>query len=199
MIKIAKAEKTSDFASIIRLIYETDDYIYPSMCGSDYKLFETIMQTLLLTDSIFSYKNIIFAGENDNAIGLLLYFEKNCELPKKVDNYIKVTKKQAENFESVIQEYFTPLLSKIEDNSIYINNLCVDKDNRRRGVAGKLIDHLLQTFPDKKIVLDCLEENTAAINFYLKFGFKITEHFLGFSGTQEEQINCLKLEYMCIV
>jgi len=195
MIKIAKAERTGDLTGIIRLIYETDDYIYPSMCGSDYKIFETVMQKLLITDSIFSYENIITACENNKTIGLLLCFEKDGKLPEVVSNYLNINKKQAADFDNVIQEYFKPLLSKIDDGCLYINNLCVNIENRRQGVATRLVDYLIKTFPNKKIVLDCLEENADAVNFYLKMGFKMIDRFLGYAGKQQEQINCIKLEY----
>jgi len=143
----------------------------------------------------YSLNNIVIAIENEKVIGILLYFENDCKLPEAVNKHINVNKEQAEDFDGVIQEYFAPLLSKIENTSIYINNLCVDIEARRQGVAGKLVDYLKQTFPDRKIILDCLEENTTAVNFYLKFGFKITEHFLGFTGKEQEEIGCIKLEY----
>jgi len=194
VINITKAESTSDLDGIIRLIYETDDYIYPSMCNSDYELFEIIMKKLLFGDTIFSYKNIIIACENYKTIGLLLYIDKNSKLPETIENIIGVNKKQSTDFDNVMEEYFKPLLSKINDDYLYINNLCVNIEKRRCGIAGKLINHLLQTFTNKKIVLDCLEENTAAIEFYLKWGFKITDRFLGFAGNKQEPISCLKLE-----
>lgn len=195
MIDIAKVEKNEDLSRIIRLIYETDDYIYPSMCNSDYNLFEVIMQKILLTESIFSYKNIIIASENRKTIGILLYLTNKSKIPDSIDNYIDITKEQTSNFNYVIHDYFTPLLSKIKDDCIYINNLCVDKNNRRQGVAEKLINYLLKMYPEKNIVLDCLEDNIAAVNFYQKCGFLITERFLGFAGKLEEQVKCIKLEY----
>lgn len=194
MIEIARVEKTNDMTGIIRLIYETDDYIYPTMCGSNYSLFKTVMKKLLFTDTIFSYKNIFAANETEKTIGLLLYFAKGCKLPEAIDKYHKINKDQAADFDYVIHEYFAQVLSKIDGDCLYINNLCVDKENRRRGIAAKLINHLMQTYPNKKIVLDCLEENTAAVELYIKSGYKITEHFLGFTGKQKEQIKCIKLE-----
>ena len=195
MINIVKAENTSDLSGIIRLIYETDNYIYPSMCNFDYKLFETIMQELLFTDSIFSYKNMLLAEDNGKTIGLLLYFEKIVKLPQTIEHYMEIDKEKAEDFNNVIQEYFTPLLSKIDKDCIYINNLCVDTKNRKRGIGAKLIEYLIKIFSERKITLDCLEDNTAAVNFYLKSGFKIIERFGGYAGKQEGQINCIKLEY----
>jgi ribosomal protein S18 acetylase RimI-like enzyme len=195
VIKISGVDENDDLTSIIRLIYETDDYIYPTMCGSDYRLFEEIMKKLLFTDSIFSYRNIIAANENGKTLGLLLYFGKGCKLPQAVDKYLKISEEQQADFDYVIHNYFTLVLSKIDEGCLYINNLCVDKENRRHGIAANLIDHLTHINPDKKIILDCLEENTAAINLYIKLGYKITDHFLGFAGKQEGQINCIKLEY----
>jgi ribosomal protein S18 acetylase RimI-like enzyme len=198
MIAIAKANKNDNINTIIRLIYETDEYIYPSMCNHDYNLFEKIMQKILFIDNVFSYKNIIIASENEKIVGLLLYFDKDEKLPEVIDQYVQLNKGQSVNFDNVIKEYFGQLLSRMNRDSVYINNLCVDKKNRRRGIAAKLIHFLLEYFPNKKIVLDCLEENIEAVNFYNKLDFKITGCFPGFGGNQEKQVNCLQFEKSCL-
>jgi len=194
MIEISKAKKTSDLTEIIRLIYETDDYIYPSMCGHDYGLFESVMQKFLLTDSIFSYNNILIACDDGTVVGMLLYIDKDSKLPNTTGSYLEVTDKQAMGFDSVISDYFLPLLSKIGEGCIYINNICVSEKARRRGISEKLIAYLSQVCSDKTIVLDCLEENTAAVRLYRKLEFKETERFLGFSGKQESPVSCIRFE-----
>ena len=196
MIQIIRAEKTSDVAGIIRLIYETDDYIYPSMCDTNYELFETIMLKLLSTDCIFSYKNIITAEEKGKTIGLLLYFGEKAKLPDLAANSIIPGKEHLKDFNFSIPEFFAPLLSEIKQNQIHINNLCVDSENRKRGIATMLIDHAKKTFPDKKIILDCLEQNSAAVNFYKKSGFSIIEKFqVPAEDNKDEKINCIRFGY----
>lgn len=195
MIKIGPASKNSDLPGIIKLIYETDDYIYPSMCGNDYELFEMIMRGLLFTESIFSYRNIIIATENGKTIGLLLYFRNDGKLPEAIDKCVTMNEGQLINYNYVINKYFAPLVSKINNNCLYINNLCVEKERRQCGVATMLVNHLKETFPDEMLILDCLEENISAVNLYEKTGFKKTDRFFGFSGNQEEQVACLKFEF----
>jgi len=124
----------------------------------------------------------------------LLYFENDGKLPETIDLYLPGNREQAEDFNSVIHNYFMPLLSKIDENCVYVNNLCVDINNRRCGIAKQLICNLTQLFPDKKIVLDCLEDNTKAMQFYKKLNFVITEHFRGYSGNQKEKVDCVRFK-----
>ena len=185
MLSIREALKTDNFNDIIKLIYETDNYIYPSMCDGNYELFEKIMQNLIIEDNLFSYKNMIIACEDDKVVGLLLYLNNKAKLPGK----------QHDSFDLVISDYFSDLIKKIDGNHIYINNLCVDKDYRGIGIGTKLVNYLFRMLDSKNIFFDCLEDNIVAVNFYKKIGFDVTDRCPGFAGNETEQVSCLKFEW----
>jgi len=196
MITVSKASIEDSPHDIIRLIYETDEYIYPTMCNGEYYLFEKVVQKLFFkdNDNVFSYKNINVAKENGKVVGILLYLTNKSITPGPVENYSSITGDKSNKFNEVINCYFARLITAIEPNVIYINNLCVDKVFRRRGVAEKLVEHLADFYIGKKIILDCLEENTVAVKFYRKLNFEITEHFQGYSGDQNKKVNCVRFE-----
>lgn len=75
------------------------------------------------------------------------------------------------------------VIGKIEDDDGktkgHIVSLCVDKPYRRRGVAGKMLDALLDAFSTKQNEKLCVGlrvrlSNKNAISFYKKNEFKIT-------------------------
>jgi ribosomal-protein-alanine N-acetyltransferase len=56
-----------------------------------------------------------------------------------------------------------------------ITNVCVDEEYRRRGIAGKLIDFLVEEAQSKGVevfFLEVRQSNTAAIKLYESRGFK---------------------------
>jgi len=191
MKNITQVSPDDDFHKIINLIYHTDKYIYPSMCGFDYDYFVKIMMYNLGTNSIFSYQNIIKAKINDDIVGILLSFTKDQLLPiLPKNNEIEIRN----CYEKVMIEYFQKSLENIKDNSLYINNLCVNNQYQNSGIGYALIQYILSNTEYKIITLDCIENNLPAIKLYKKCGFTITDRFLGYSGVENKQFYCLNFE-----
>lgn len=64
---------------------------------------------------------------------------------------------------------------KVSDD-VYITNLLIDEDHRRKGYATELLRVFLNTVQEKNgchIFLEVREGNTAAISFYKKWGFRL--------------------------
>ena len=190
MISISNIS-SDDYQQVIKLIYHTDNYIYPSMCENDYGYFEKIMFHNLNTNSIFSYKNVIAAKENNEIAGIVLAFSNEQSLPPMPQNGEFEVKKC---YEKVLTEFFQELIKSIKPNCLYINNLCVDKQYQNKGVGNALLQYILTNTKEKFISLDCLENNNPAIALYKKCGFKVTNRYLVDSGNSEEKIYCLKFE-----
>ena len=56
----------------------------------------------------------------------------------------------------------------------YMRQLYVDRAHRRKGVATQLLDWLYEhVWTDKKVRLDVLAHNEAAVTFYKRYGFRI--------------------------
>lgn len=193
MINISGVSPNDDFLQIIKLIYLTDDYIYPEMCGNDYEYFEELMLYLLNTDSIFSHKNISLAKFDGKIIGLALAFTNNQKIPS-FSQDIKFEVRDC--YKMVMDIYFNKILDELQPDFVYVNNLIVDHENRKSGVGYALIRYVQKIAGKKKIVLDCLEDNASAIALYKKCGFIVTDKFEGFSGDADSPVLCLRLETM---
>ena len=56
----------------------------------------------------------------------------------------------------------------------YMRQLYVDRVHRRKGIATRLLDWLSENvWTDKKVRLDVLAHNEAAVAFYKRYGFRI--------------------------
>ena len=58
------------------------------------------------------------------------------------------------------------------DFDYHINNIAVDVLERRKGIAGKMIDNIIFNLNIKNIFLEVSALNTEAIKLYQKIGFK---------------------------
>ncbi len=56
---------------------------------------------------------------------------------------------------------------------IEIDYIIVDKMYRKNGIGSELLDYLIKNNNVKNITLEVNENNIAAINLYLKYGFKV--------------------------
>ena len=55
----------------------------------------------------------------------------------------------------------------------YLRQLYVERGWRRRGIATQLLDWMfVQVWGDKKVRLDVLVHNQAAVDFYTRYGFR---------------------------
>lgn len=92
-----------------------------------------------------------------------------------------------------IRAYFLNFLDlpNLDDNTIYLNNIAVDKNHRRRGVASNMlsfIEDLALNRNKNKLRLWVAQKNSGAYRLYRKSGFtqlmfkssKITEKYFGF-------------------
>lgn len=56
-------------------------------------------------------------------------------------------------------------------DEIDVINIVISEENRRKGYASKLIEHVINYAKDKKIILEVSDQNTSALNLYKKYNF----------------------------
>ena len=56
-------------------------------------------------------------------------------------------------------------------DEIDIINIVISEDNRRKGYASILIEHVINYAGDKKLILEVNEQNISALNLYKKYNF----------------------------
>lgn len=79
-------------------------------------------------------------------------------------------------FEKIFVYYDSKIIGFISCSIIYdrceINYIAVEKKIRRRGIAQKLLDYVINNNNFDSISLEVRKDNIEAINFYLKNGFE---------------------------
>ena len=68
---------------------------------------------------------------------------------------------------------------------MFVNNICVSPDNRRQGIAKKMILETIENAKKQKVdflFLQVKENNEGAVKLYKKLGFKKIYRFIGSSG-----------------
>jgi ribosomal-protein-alanine N-acetyltransferase len=56
-------------------------------------------------------------------------------------------------------------------DEVDIINIVISEENRRKGYASKLIEHVMNYANDKKIILEVSDQNINAVNLYKKYNF----------------------------
>jgi len=77
-----------------------------------------------------------------------------------------------------------------------LNQLCIHKDYRKKGLATGLLSHIIDEYKDSSIILyiDKNKENTEYLfNFYLRRGFKEISYLKTFNLTYEREKEILMI------
>lgn len=70
----------------------------------------------------------------------------------------------------------TPLpVKEAEDKTIYIESIATFPKYRGRGIAKKLMKHIIDKYEGETLSLNCDQTNHLARNFYEKMGFEVTK------------------------
>jgi ribosomal protein S18 acetylase RimI-like enzyme len=167
---------------IAELIFETETELFSLLFGKNkQKALSRIMKIVKTGNTSFGYDNIYLALKEEKILGLTISYrgdkvDKNSEtsnFSNALDFIGLIRLFIIEKF--LLNKLLTRNLDKIE---FYISNLCVDKNNRKKGIGNFLLNNIInqaQLKNCKNIVLDVSKENTIAIKLYKKYGFKISK------------------------
>ena len=179
-LEIRALTAADDLKSAARLIYASDNYIYPYLFDNDLPTAEKVLVNMILGDTIYNYKNIRAAFSGGQIIGVLVVkavpIKESYE--SMIDCFVQAGVPVGERFATVYNEYFK--LLEDEPPDIYIANLAVDKMFRGAGVGGAL---LRSVFDGKSTYhLETVKANESAVGLYKKLGFEIDCEYPGFTG-----------------
>jgi len=188
-IQIRELTLNDNLEEVAKLIYQTDPYIYPYWF-ENYNNWEQVLVRLLTTKgSIFYYKNIVIAIKDSHIIGIIVWLNNKTDLCYNYSDLIVVNK----NFEYTINKYIKQIPPMI-GNDLYIPNVCVDINYRRKGVGYQMMSYI-KSKHKKDISLHCLADNISALNLYSKCGFKIQTQEKGFNAPHKQKPLIVKMKY----
>lgn len=187
-LDISKAMGDDRKIEIARCIYDADRYIYPEAFGEDQELAANAIKRLIgMDNSFFDYKNLLVARYNGQVCGVCLVYDGDSvwdtEAIKKRIGPDLLPERIEEGFQHASKEYFakhTP--ETLAPDTIELVACGVDEGFRRKKVAKRMLEKLIELYQEKTIVLDVLADNKEAIHLYESVGFvKQGMEFSGFA------------------
>jgi hypothetical protein len=146
------SELSSDeLEDIAKLIYSTDEYIYPDMFGSETIATAVLPKVLQAgSDPMFHKKNLFICRAGNRVVGIILWIKGSLNwnkgnLENEIIKYVDFDQKKPldknkilENLEAVSKTYLEDKYSSANDG-ITLLNVCVDPDVRGMRVATLML------------------------------------------------------------
>lgn len=174
-IVIRNFVETDDVKQIAKLIYSSDLNIYGAMFNNEICAWK-VLEELISTNAInISIKNLIVAEYENYIVGMLCFIEDDYFDDRYAykSAFTKLKIELPEYFDEVFDVYWSKIIKENFKNSYYISNVAVDEDYQNLGIGKRLLNYFKETHSDKPVGLDVVKDNEAAINAYIKSGFKI--------------------------
>lgn len=169
-----------DIRTVARLIYETDEYIYPYMFSSRPEEAECVLGQMIAADTVYHWSHIKTAVVGGRIAGIVVWHKYPVKASRRamLEAYARADAVADERFERVYNDYFG--LLEGEPEGVYIANVCVDKAFRGRGIAKALLGGFLRD--GETYHLEAVQQNAAAVRLYETLGFRVTGEYEGFGG-----------------
>ena len=196
-LDISMARGTDKKLEIAQCLYNTDPYIYPEAFGEDAETAaKAISRIIGMDNSMLDYRNLFVARYNGQVCGVCLTSDGSGKWNKE-DILARIgtellPDRLMDGFNHASEDYFSKFYKEnLDADTVEIVAFCVDEGFRRKHVGSALMSEVLRHYTGKHIMLDVLEENTAAIRLYENKGFvKIPEAFDGFAPTGLRRPKC---------
>jgi len=181
-MEIRIANKHDDFNQIAELIYDTDQYIYPTSF-SDKESAIAILSEMINSQTIFNYNNCLIATINNEIAGLVVFATKESI----VNNDYSQWRKVSPELFHMIENYIENVEKSLQNNVLELVCVCIKNKYRRQKIGTSLITYLLTKEEDYNFQLHTLKKNLPAINLYQSLGFTITKELKGYNGFKKRK------------
>ena len=179
---------TEEYDDIVKLIYQTDKYIYPDMFGNEQtakivlpKLFEE------KKDAMFKKENVFVCRAGSKIVGVILWHKGQLnwsedELKRKIEiqlNRHNVEGAEREKVLAKLEKVSRTYMNNYSDTretstDIVILNFCVDPEFRGLKIASAMLQSFFDSHKEESFELCVLSDNTSAIKAYERSGFVVT-------------------------
>lgn len=171
---------SDDLAQVAKLIYYTDDYIFPYLYDNNVEIGISVIINMIRGNTIYNYRNITVAEIDGKIAGIIVSKETPIvmDMGEMVRCFIDANEPVGERFTKTYKEYYQ--LFENEPDGVYIANVCVDGYYRGKGVGKKMMAEYLKANPQKTYHLETVKSNSSALKVYQNSGFEIVNEYLGF-------------------
>lgn len=171
-----------DLDKVADLIYETEPELFSLLFGKKKnKALPNIKKVVQAGQNSFGYDFIYIAIEKEDILGLTIIYRGN-EIDKKIESNRFTT---SLDFFSLIRLIIIELIfvrrlltGNIDEQDLYISNICVDAQHRGKGIGTFLLENIIKQAEKnqcRSIILDASKEKKPVISLYEKHGFEIVE------------------------
>lgn len=170
-----------NLSEVARLIYYTDDYVFPYLYDNDVKRSESVIINMIKGNTIYNYKNITVAILDGDIVGIVVSKETpiSVDLGEMVRCFIDANEPIGERFTKTFNEYYK--LFENEPAGVYIANVCVNERYRGRGVGKAMMTEFMKELNGKVLHLEAVKDNVSALRLYESLGFEIEYEYPGFT------------------
>ena len=165
---------SDDAIAVAKLLYATDDFLFPFLFGNPIKAIPRLAQLVKRDHNAFSYHHIVLDIETEIR-GLLLI---NDDLHDRLEtqDFWNAFSIGALIRLMIRQFLLFPVLRHSVSHGRYIQNICVSPLLRGKGIGSNLLEDAISRAKEDKIAflqLDVDIHNPGALRLYQKYGFKI--------------------------
>ena len=178
-IKVRHLSLGDDLNQVARLIYYTDEYIFPYLFDNDIKKGILVLADMVKNNTIYNYNNVTAGFLHEKIVGIVISQNTpiTIDLHEMANCFVRCGVSVGDRFAKVYNEYYK--LLEDEPDGIYIANVCVDKLYRKMGFAKAMLNSLLD---DKNTYrLETVKDNVGALHLYQSLGFEIDCEYPGFT------------------
>lgn len=159
----------------VTLALSTGDSFLNSLLGTETR--KTLSELYLDGDSLFSHKHTKFMINGENVGGMILSYPAKISPKGMLKTALRILKNSPRTLFTRLGDLLKAktLFGPIKKSDYYICFLAVHPQFRNLGLASKMLEHAKEESLKngcKRIILEVESENTNAIKFYKKRGFK---------------------------
>lgn len=187
--------KQEQLEDIARLIFLTDEFIYPAIFSTETNA-EKILPILLSRneDTMFNLENLYVAYLGNRIVGIVLW--KKGELVWTTDRLEQIAEEEkvrlSSNLELVKEDYIKKNYENVISERLSIINFCIEPRFRGLGIGEKLLKEFICQNINFDMELCVLRKNISAIRLYERQGFVKDEIFPGFS-VEDNKPECIQM------
>ena len=168
MIRKARPSDSKSIAELCYIIWKDMELDIVQEISRE-RVIQAIEESIVNINYRTNYNNIWVYEQDDEVAGCIIAYEGSKELELEAAwNELPL--------EDDIKALGTPLpLKESKDDEWYIEAVATFSKFRGQGIATKLFNYLIATYPDTKWSLSCDYDNPRAKKLYERLGFKWTE------------------------
>lgn len=183
---------------VAELIYNTDEYIYPSMVDDKEQAIKVFAEVLKDgNDCFFDWRKLFLMLKDEKVIGIIMWNKRTLKWDATVFETMAKNSGVSlpDSYQMVREEYFPSYQNEELKNAMSIINVCVYKDYQGMGLGRKMMERFMNEHKEEeRFELYCLEENLPAMKLYTSLGFEIIERQRAFA-TDRDDIYTVKMVF----